>query len=215
MGEMKRRAGLGLMLTLLAVSCTTPSRNLRPASANTPPSSSGVTIALDAPKPAAPPRLGYRLASLFNDVLSWTPLHRHPHIADVDDDAALGCLTAAVYYEARSESEDGQRAVAQVVLNRVGKASFAPSVCGVIHQRTASRGGCQFDFVCDGSQRRHRESGAWATALRIARDALDGETYERIGSATFYHTTAVAPDWSRRFVRVTTIGSHIFYRTRA
>lgn len=36
-----------------------------------------------------------------------------------DADRALDCLTAAIYYEARSEAPDGQRAVAQVVLNRV------------------------------------------------------------------------------------------------
>ncbi|PXA86455.1 hypothetical protein DMC47_34765 [Nostoc sp. 3335mG] len=211
---MKRRAGLGLVLMLLVASCATPSRNLHPVSASMP-SVSGVTVALDDPLPAAPPRLGYRLASLFNDVLSWSPLRHHPRVAGADDDASLDCLTSAVYYEARSESEDGQRAVAQVVLNRVGKPSFASSVCGVTHQRSATSGGCQFDFVCDGSQRRHRESGAWAMALRIARRALDGETYDPIGSATFYHTTAVAPEWSRRFVRVRTIGAHIFYRTRA
>ena len=32
---------------------------------------------------------------------------------------ALDCLTSAIYYEAGQESADGQRAVAQVVLNRV------------------------------------------------------------------------------------------------
>lgn len=202
------------MVMLSAVSCTTPSHNLRPAFAGMQPTS-GVTVALDDPKPAEPPRLSYRLASLFSDILSWSPLHRRSSVADPDENSSLNCLTAAVYYEARSEPEDGQRAVAQVVLNRVGKPSFAPSVCGVIHQRTASRGGCQFDFVCDGSQRRHREAGAWATALRIARRALDGDAFDGIGSATFYHNTAVSPDWSHRFVRVTTIGSHIFYRTRA
>src|SRR3954454_15552447 len=31
--------------------------------------------------------------------------------------ASLQCLTSAVYYEARSEGSEGQRAVAQVVLN--------------------------------------------------------------------------------------------------
>jgi hypothetical protein len=202
------------MILLLCASCTTPSLGVHSASSRQV-DASGITVALDDPLPAEPPRLSYRLVSLFDDILSWSPLHRHPRIADADDDASLNCLTAAVYYEARSEPEDGQRAVAQVVLNRVGKPSFARSVCGVIHQRTAASGGCQFDFVCDGSQRRRRESGAWATALRIARRALGGETYDPIGSATFYHTTAVSPDWSHRFVRVTTIGAHIFYKTRA
>jgi spore germination cell wall hydrolase CwlJ-like protein len=140
--------------------------------------------------------------------------HRVVPVVD-GDEASLNCLTAAVYYEARSESESGQRAVAQVVLNRVGKPSFARSVCGVVHQRSAASGDCQFGFICDGAQSRRRETGAWAFAMRIARRALGGDTYDPVGTATFYHSTAVSPGWSHRFERVTTIGSHIFYRTRA
>src|SRR4051794_37136130 len=37
----------------------------------------------------------------------------------LDQVRSLDCLAQAIYYEARSEGEDGQRAVAQVVLNRV------------------------------------------------------------------------------------------------
>ena len=47
---------------------------------------------------------------------------------------ALDCLTAAVYYEAASESDEGQAAVAQVVLNRVRHPLFPKTVCGVVFQ---------------------------------------------------------------------------------
>jgi spore germination cell wall hydrolase CwlJ-like protein len=211
---MRDRRGAGLLILLLCASCTAPSIGLRPPSSQRA-TESGLTVALDDPLPAGPPRLTYRVANMFNEMLSWSPLSRHSRSVNADDEATLNCLTAAVYYEARSESEEGQRAVAQVVLNRVGKPSFAGSVCGVIHQRSAASGGCQFDFVCDGAQRGRRETGAWAAALRIARRALGGETYDPVGSATFYHTTAVSPDWSRRFVRVRQIGAHIFYKSRA
>jgi hypothetical protein len=207
------RTGLGLMLLMLSASCSTPSLDVRSASANIPTSSS-VTIPLDDPVPAGPPRLTYRLTSLVGEMLSWSPFHRRPRLANAGDDA-LGCLTAAVYYEARSEPENGQRAVVQVVLNRVGKPSFAGSVCGVTHQRSAASGDCQFGFICDGAERRHREAQAWATATRIAREALDGDTFDPVGTATFYHSVSVSPGWSHRFVRVATIGSHIFYRTHS
>ena len=36
-----------------------------------------------------------------------------------DKERSLRCLAEAIYYEARSEPEEGQKAVAQVVLNRV------------------------------------------------------------------------------------------------
>ena len=64
---------------------------------------------------------------------------------------SLQCLTEAVYYEARSESEEGQRAVAQVVLNRVRHPAYPNSVCGVVYQGSERVTGCQFSFTCDGA----------------------------------------------------------------
>jgi spore germination cell wall hydrolase CwlJ-like protein len=52
----------------------------------------------------------------------------------VDRERALSCLTAAIYYEAASEPDDGQRAVAQVVLNRMAHPAYPKSVCGVVFQ---------------------------------------------------------------------------------
>ncbi|HEY0629879.1 MAG TPA: cell wall hydrolase, partial [Sphingomicrobium sp.] len=49
-------------------------------------------------------------------------------------DRALECLTSAIYYEAAQEPTDGQRAVAQVVLNRVRHPAFPNSVCGVVYE---------------------------------------------------------------------------------
>jgi spore germination cell wall hydrolase CwlJ-like protein len=127
---------------------------------------------------------------------------------------ALGCLTAAVYYEARSETEDGQRAVAQVVLNRVRHPGFPNSVCGVVYEGSARSTGCQFSFTCDGSMARGREPGPWTRARRIAAEALGGYVYAPVGLATHYHTTAIRPWWAASMNRAVTIGSHIFYRWR-
>jgi spore germination cell wall hydrolase CwlJ-like protein len=126
--------------------------------------------------------------------------------------SALDCLTAAVYYEARSESEDGQRAVAQVVLNRVRHPAFPKSVCGVVYQGSNRATGCQFSFTCDGSLARGREPGPWDRARRIAAQALAGYVYEPVGLATHYHTTAIHPWWADAMTKAVTIGAHIFYR---
>src|ERR671914_1597842 len=67
------------------------------------------------------------------------------------DPGALECLTQAIYYEARNQSDDGQRAVAQVVLNRVRHPAYPDTVCGVVFQGSERRTGCQFSFTCDGS----------------------------------------------------------------
>ncbi|WP_298668440.1 cell wall hydrolase [uncultured Sphingomonas sp.] len=132
------------------------------------------------------------------------------------DDAAraLDCLTQAVYYEARSEPLDGERAVAQVVLNRVRDRAFPKSVCGVVYQGSARRTGCQFTFTCDGSLLRPREPGAWARASAVAAAALAGEVYAPVGSATHYHANYVLPWWASSLTRIGAVGTHIFYRWR-
>ncbi len=59
----------------------------------------------------------------------------------LDQSRALQCLTAAIYYEAASEPDAGQRAVAQVVLNRVAHPAWPKTVCGVVYQGS-ERAGC-------------------------------------------------------------------------
>jgi hypothetical protein len=126
---------------------------------------------------------------------------------------ALRCLTEAIYYEARSETEDGQRAVAQVVLNRVRHPSYPASVCGVVYQGSHRRTGCQFSFTCDGSMARGvSEGAAWERAQRVAQAALGGYVHRPAGLALNYHTTAIRPYWAPSLVRHAVIGAHIFYR---
>lgn len=127
---------------------------------------------------------------------------------------ALGCLANAIYYEARSETEDGQRAVAQVVLNRVRHPAFPDSVCGVVNQGSHLRTGCQFTFTCDGSLRFAPRGFSWDRARKIAAEALAGATYGPVGTATHYHTTAILPYWASSLTRSAVVGAHVFYRWR-
>lgn len=125
---------------------------------------------------------------------------------------ALKCLTDAIYYEAASESEEGQRAVAQVVLNRVRHPAFPASVCGVVYQGSERTTGCQFSFACDGSMARIPARAGWARAARYAADALNGHVVAAVGEATHYHTYAVTPSWNRSLVMTAAIGAHFFHR---
>lgn len=124
----------------------------------------------------------------------------------------LTCLAQAVYYEARGETRDGQRAVAEVVLRRVADRRYPKTVCGVVYQ-DAGRPGCQFSFAC-GRQHSRVDWTAWKRALEVAKYEMTGPGQQEditLG-ATHFHTTAVSPSWSRRFVRTARIGTHIFYR---
>ncbi len=134
--------------------------------------------------------------------------------SEADRDRSLDCLTAAIYYEARSESEDGQRAVAQVVLNRVRHPAFPSSVCGVVYQGSHRRTGCQFSFTCDGSMRRPRVAWAWERARSLAAEALAGAVYAPVGNATHYHTRAIYPYWAPSLRQAAIVGAHVFYRWR-
>jgi hypothetical protein len=130
----------------------------------------------------------------------------------VDRSRAEQCLTAAIYYEAASEPDDGQRAVAQVILNRVAHPSFPSTVCGVVYQGSERSTGCQFSFSCDGSLARVPSRFFWERARDVAVTALAGYVYTPIGLATHYHTFAVHPYWDARMLNVANIGAHRFFR---
>lgn len=130
----------------------------------------------------------------------------------VDRTRALECLTAAIYYEAASESDQGQRAVAQVVLNRVAHPSYPNTVCGVVYQGSERTTGCQFSFTCDGALARMPNRMFWLRAMDTARAALSGYVERSVGLATHYHTIAVHPYWAPSLTHITTIGAHRFYR---
>ena len=126
---------------------------------------------------------------------------------------SLDCLAQAIYYEAASESEDGQRAVAQVVLNRVRHPAWPNSICGVVYQGPMRPGGgCQFTFTCDGSLARPATGIAWARARVLAAEALAGRVYAPVGASTHYHTHAVSPSWAPRLQPTLSLGAHAFYR---
>ena len=130
----------------------------------------------------------------------------------VDRGRALECLTAAIYYEAASEPDQGQRAVAQVVLNRVAHPSYPNTVCGVVYQGSERTTGCQFSFTCDGSLARRPSTFFWERARGVAALALAGNVEPSVGLATHYHTVAVHPYWAPSLHFITTIGAHRFYR---
>ena len=96
--------------------------------------------------------------------------------------AASGrCLAEAVYFEARSESAEGQAAVAQVVLNRVRSGLYPASVCGVVYQNRHRHLACQFTFACEGKSLRIADAESWETAKRVAREVTRRHDLSRRG----------------------------------
>jgi spore germination cell wall hydrolase CwlJ-like protein len=125
---------------------------------------------------------------------------------------ALECLTSAIYYEAGRETDAGQQAVAQVILNRVRHPAYPSSVCGVVFQGSTRPTGCQFTFTCDGSMAYRPMASAWSRARKAAWAALNGAVYAPAGLSTHYHANYVLPYWASSLVKLHVEGPHIFYR---
>jgi spore germination cell wall hydrolase CwlJ-like protein len=123
----------------------------------------------------------------------------------------LTCMAQAIYFEARSESQVGQEAVAQVVMNRTRLPQYPATVCGVVFQGADRATGCQFTFVCDGSSRAPTDMEAWGRAIDIARKALAGYVCTPVIDATHYHAAWMTPYWAGSLTRIRQLGGQIFY----
>jgi hypothetical protein len=124
---------------------------------------------------------------------------------------ATDCLAIAAMAEA-GNGDDGQRAVIQVVLNRVRHPAFAKTICGVVFEGSHRATGCQFTFTCDGALARRYSAASWARARDRAAQALDGRVYPPVGLATHYHTDWVHPYWSDSLTKLARVGPHLFFR---
>ncbi|RJF94157.1 cell wall hydrolase [Sphingomonas cavernae] len=131
--------------------------------------------------------------------------------SDADRARAIDCLASAGYYEAGDDAK-GQRAVAQVVVNRLRHPAFPKTVCGVVYQGAERATGCQFTFTCDGAMARSPSPEAWGRARKIATDALSGSVYKPVGLATHYHTNWVVPYWSASLDKIAAVDTHLFFR---
>ena len=137
-------------------------------------------------------------------------------------DTDLDCLAQNIYFESKSESQAGQIAVAQVVMNRVESDKYPNSICEVIRQGPTYnwtenfpvRHKCQFSWYCDGKSDNIRDISAWRLAKSIAGVimAMPDMVPNVVEDATHYHADYVKPHWASRLEKVTHIDRHIFYR---
>lgn len=130
------------------------------------------------------------------------------HLAPKGEPADLRCLAEAVYYEAKTQTVQGQLAVAQVVLNRRKSFAFPSSICAVVYQKRGKT--CQFSWTCNAALRaKPKDPLLWAVAEQVAVYSLKGQLDPTRG-ATYFHATHVKPNW-RHLKRSARIGGHIFY----
>lgn len=132
------------------------------------------------------------------------------------DENEVRLLAATAWGEARSEGEAGMRAVAHVMVNRIGD-RFGENLATVILSPK------QFSVWNRGDPNRRavmnlaRDPSSvatdpeWIVADRVAREVLSGQSIDPTDGALFYHTRAVRPRWARVGEGRQVIGQHVFY----
>jgi spore germination cell wall hydrolase CwlJ-like protein len=134
------------------------------------------------------------------------------------DETEVRLLAATVWGEARSESEDGMRAVAHVMVNRIGSrfgedlatVILSPKQFSVWNRGDPNRR-LVTNFVANPERYTSANDPQWETAQLIAREVLSGQSVDPTEGALFYHTRAIRPRWSRQGVGRQVIGQHVFY----
>ena len=125
------------------------------------------------------------------------------------------CLAEVLYYEARGEGAEGEKAVAEVVLQRTREHNYPRTICGVVYEGAqANNKACQFSFACDGALRKPKDRTTWERVRKLA-DAIVSGAVQLAGEtrhAIAYHNIAVQPSWADAMVQTAQIGNHVFYR---
>ncbi|MDT9013569.1 cell wall hydrolase [Novosphingobium sp. APW14] len=128
---------------------------------------------------------------------------QQPEPADLSRE--LNCLASAIYYEAKSETLNGQLAVGRVIVARSKSGRFPDSYCGVVFQPS------QFSFVRGNSlPATPKASRQWKNAVAVAQIAHEGTWRSPVEGALFFHAAYVSPGW--RLTRMARVDNHVFYR---
>ncbi|MEM8539751.1 MAG: cell wall hydrolase [Pseudomonadota bacterium] len=139
------------------------------------------------------------------------------------DNRQIAALAAAIYREARGESQKGKEAVAHTVYNRsqIAKVGLSDVVYGSYDKKFG-----QFSFANPQDPNAQtvrnapsQDKKGWAEAVKLAEKIANGRENGTLADptkgATHYHTTAVNPSWSKAYPKTTKIGPHQFYKAPA
>lgn len=149
-------------------------------------------------------------------ILGSTP---KPITHPVVDTQQKNCLAANIYFEARGESLQGQKAVAAVTLNRVKSKKYPKTVCAVVTQKS------QFSWVQQqpkhvvqkalngvAPSQKPLEVLAYQEAQKLAYIMIKAKEQVLPEQALWYHTTQINPAWNKQMIKIQVVGSHVFYK---
>lgn len=167
-----------------------------------------VAPALITPTWVADPAIAADPSLLSDDNVTFSADATKPALAIADSDTLepeLECMAKVVRHEAANQSRKGQRAVAEIILNRVRSGRFPDTVCGVVNQP-----GQFFDIAAYNPSRGTKQ---WRTAVEVSREVLAGQGENVAEGAYFYHAAYQAPTrFFRTRQQIMALEDHVFYR---
>ena len=133
--------------------------------------------------------------------------------------AAL-CLALNIYHEARGEPVIGQKAVAQVTMNRAG--GDPDKVCDVVFAPYQFSWANPLTLAPSQEVRVQRaeffmpkDETAWTVAKILAVRAIEGSLMDVVGNADHYYNPRKAnPRWARKMEPVARVGNHRFLQSK-
>lgn len=122
--------------------------------------------------------------------------------AKVPTDKDIVCMTNAIYFEARGESEMGRLAVGFVVRNRM--IQNKKTACEVVYEKN--------QFVWTKTIPVITNHEVWMDLYQMSIMILMDEYLDPTSGAVFFHEKSLDPYWNDSLVKVLEEGNHVFYR---
>jgi spore germination cell wall hydrolase CwlJ-like protein len=131
----------------------------------------------------------------------------------------LNCLTAAIYFEARSEISKAQEAVANIIINRTKSGKYPRSICKVISQPRqfawySNKNTVRKVLNRSTSDLTHLDTLAYQQAKMISLKVLNPKykPIPELKHSLYFLTKDYTTIWSLKFTKVITIGNLDFYQ---
>jgi len=130
--------------------------------------------------------------------------------------AEIKCLTDNIYFEARNQTEEGQKLIAHITWNRVNHEDFPDSICGVVWQQNKDRISeelvAHFSWTLDGKSDIPQNNELWQKLRNMSVIFLSERPEDPTNGGTHYHANYVTPYWADDLIFLVKVDTHLFYR---
>ena len=139
----------------------------------------------------------------------------HSGVVTQNQESELLCIKSALWYESRSEPEEGIRAVMSVIYNRKNSKHYPDTFCAVILQDKQFSAFNEDKSLATKRLKpvRQADIAAYTKVAGIAKEALLG-TFKPVlePSVMHYAHFRIKNHWTKKYKKVKVAGKHVFYQ---